>query len=155
LKNVNGKYFLSSTPIDLPVESTKKLAAGKSMKATSALLRISAKGQAVQDFSIVLANAKGEQVTIGYEKSTNRYFVDRRQSGDFSFSSKFSSRDYAPRISQSATIDFQVITDVASAEMFADGGLTTMTTIYFPSEEYKVVSAKGISVDVESVKPIF
>jgi hypothetical protein len=48
-----------------------------------------------------------------------------------------------------------VITDVASAEMFADGGLTTMTTIYFPSEEYKVVSAKGISVDVESVKPIF
>jgi fructan beta-fructosidase len=154
LKNVNGKYFLSSTPIDLPVESTKKLAAGKSMKATSALLRISAKGQTVQDFAIDLANAKGEHVTIGYEKSTNRYFVDRRQSGDFSFSSKFSSRDYAPRISQSATIDFQVITDVASAEMFADGGLTTMTTIYFPSEEYKVVSVKGISVDVDSVKPI-
>lgn len=155
LKNVNGKYFLSSTPIALPLEATKKLAAGKSMKAASALLRISAKGQTVQDFSIDLANAKGEHVTIGYEKSTNRYFVDRRQSGDFSFSSKFSSRDYAPRISQSATIDFQVITDVASAEMFADGGLTTMTTIYFPSEEYKVVSAKGISVDVESVKPIF
>jgi fructan beta-fructosidase len=80
--------------------------------------------------------------------------VDRRQSGDFSFSSKFSSRDYAPRISQSATIDFQVITDVASAEMFADGGLTAMTTIYFPSEEYKVLSAKGISVDVEVVNPI-
>jgi fructan beta-fructosidase len=154
LKNVSGKYFISSKPIDLPVESAKKLASGKSMKSSSALLRISAKGQAIQDFSIVLANAKGEQVTIGYEKSTNRYFVDRRQSGDFSFSSKFSSRDYAPRISQSATIDFQVITDVASAEMFADGGLTAMTTIYFPSEEYKVISAKGISVDVEVVNPI-
>jgi hypothetical protein len=38
--------------------------------------------------------------------------------------------------------------------MFADGGLTAMTTIYFPSEEYKVISAKGISVDVEVVNPI-
>lgn len=155
LKNVNGKYFVSSTPIDMPIESAKKLASGKSIKSSSPLLRISAKGQAVQDFSIVLANAKDEHVTIGYEKSTNRYFVDRRQSGDFSFSPKFSSRDYAPRISQSPTIDFQLITDVASAEFFADGGLTAMTTIYFPSEEFKVVSVNGIAVNVEVIKPIF
>jgi fructan beta-fructosidase len=154
LKNVNGKYFVSSMPIDLPVESAKKLASGKSLKSASALLRISAKGQVVQDFSIVLANAKGEQVALGYEKLTNRYFVDRKQSGDFSFSAKFSSRDYAPRISQAQTIDFQVITDVASAELFADGGLTAMTTIYFPSEEFKVISARGISVNVETIKPI-
>lgn len=154
LKNVNGKYFVSSSPIDLPIESTQKLASTKSMKLSSPLLRISAKGQAVQDFSIVLANDNGERVIIGFEKSTNRYFVDRRQSGDFSFSTKFASRDYAPRISQSPTLDFQLITDVASAEFFADGGLTAMTTIYFPTEEFKVVSVKGISVDVEVVKPI-
>jgi fructan beta-fructosidase len=72
------------------------------------------------------------------------------------FSPKFAGKAYAPRLAKTDTIDFTLITDVASSEFFADGGLTAMTTCYFPSEtfkQWKVTGAKGISLTLESLKP--
>jgi fructan beta-fructosidase len=154
LKKIAGKYFITSRPIAIPKEAPKSVTSGNSMTAKSPVLHISAKAQALQDFSIVFANAKGEQLSIGFEKSSNRYFVDRSKSGTMDFSPKFASRDYAPRLSTGQTIDLELITDVASAEFFADGGLTAMTTVFFPSSEFNLISAKGISIQVAEVKPL-
>lgn len=155
---LDGKYVLASTPIAAVsnyVTSTKTIQTNQQIKTTSALQRLSAKVP-VQDFAVTLSNAKGEKVIIGYEASTNRYFVDRDASGDMKFSNKFAGKAYAPRLSKANTIDFTLITDVASAEFFADGGLSVLTTCYFPSEtfkQWKVTAAKGISLKLESLKP--
>jgi fructan beta-fructosidase len=82
--------------------------------------------------------------------------VDRDAAGDHSFSAKFAGKAYAPRLATTDTIDFTLITDVASAEFFADGGLSVLTTIYFPSEtlnNLKITEAKGLPFTLENLKP--
>jgi fructan beta-fructosidase len=158
LLNVNGKYLLASTPVSAVsnyVNSSQSIKLNKAIIMASALQRLSGK-LAVQDFSITLSNAKGEKVIIGFEAASNRYFVDRDASGDLSFNAKFAGKAYAPRFSTSDTIDFSLITDVASAEFFADGGLSVLTTIYFPSEPFKnlkVTATKGLPFLLEDLKP--
>jgi fructan beta-fructosidase len=158
LKNLGGKYVLASTPIAAVsnyVTGTQTIKSNKVVKSAAALQRLSGK-LPVQDFSITLSNNKGEQVVIGYEKASNRYFVDRDAAGGQSFSSKFAGKAYAPRLATTDTIDFSLITDVASAEFFADGGLSVLTTIYFPSEtlnNLKITAAKGLPFTLENLKP--
>jgi fructan beta-fructosidase len=155
---LDGKYVLASTPIDAVanyVINSKTIKSNQKIETTSALQRLSAQ-LPVQDFSITLSNSKGEKVIIGFEAASNRYFVDRDASGDMKFSNKFAGKAYAPRLSKANTIDFTLITDVASAEFFADGGLSVLTTCYFPSEtfkQWKVTGAQGISLKLESLKP--
>jgi fructan beta-fructosidase len=155
---LDGKYVVASTPIEAVsnyVKSKQTIKSNNTIKTASALQRLTGK-LPVQDFSITLSNSKGEQVIIGFEASTNRYFVDRDASGDMKFSNKFAGKAYAPRLSKSNTIDFTLITDVASAEFFADGGLSVLTTIYFPSETFKnlkITSAKGLPFLLEELKP--
>ncbi len=158
LHNLNGKYVLASTPIAAVsnyITGTQTIKSNKVVKSASALQRLSGK-LPVQDFSITLSNNKGEQVIIGYEAASNRYFVDRDAAGDHSFSAKFAGKAYAPRLAKTDTIDFTLITDVASAEFFADGGLSALTTIYFPSEtlnNFKITTAKGLPFTLENLKP--
>jgi fructan beta-fructosidase len=158
LHSLNGKYVLASTPIAAVsdyVVGTQTIKSNKVVKSAAALQRLSGK-LPVQDFSITLSNNKGEQVIIGYEAASNRYFVDRDAAGDHSFSAKFAGKAYAPRLAKTDTIDFTLITDVASAEFFADGGLSVLTTIYFPSEtlnNLKITAAKGLPFTLENLKP--
>ena len=42
----------------------------------------------------------------------------------------------APRISKSDSMNLELIVDSASVELFADGGLTAMTSIFFPTKRY-------------------
>jgi len=88
-------------------------------------------------FGIELSNSKGELYRIGYDASTNTYFSDRTKSGDASFSNKFASKLHtAPRLSNKELIDLHLFFDLASAELFADGGTTVLTDIFFPSEDF-------------------
>ncbi len=80
-----------------------------------------------------LSNAAGEQYRIGYSAGERSWFSDRTGSGDFSFSEKFAQRmHYAPRMDVGDTLRMHLFLDVASAELFADGGATTLTEIFFP-----------------------
>lgn len=158
LIKLEGKHRLASTPIDAVsryVTSSQQIESNKQVKLASALQRLKGKIP-VQDFSISLSNAQEEKVTIGFEASSNRFFVDRDASGDLSFSTKFAGRTYSPRFSTSDSIDFTLITDVASAEFFADNGLSVLTTIYFPSEtlkNLKITAIKGLKFSLEGLKP--
>jgi fructan beta-fructosidase len=39
-------------------------------------------------------------------------------------------------LSTSKSSDLTIVVDKASVELFADGGLTTMTAVYFPNEDF-------------------
>jgi len=84
-------------------------------------------------------NAKGDVYQIGYDGQTNKYFSDRRKSGNTSFSDKFASTvDVAPRSSSSDMVKMRVFMDHDSAELFADDGATVMTESLFPREPFTV-----------------
>jgi fructan beta-fructosidase len=88
------------------------------------------------DFSLVLSNDAGEEVTIGYDKKQKQYFIDRTKSGKTNFQKDFAGRFVAPRLSLADKMDLSIIIDVSSVELFADGGLSVMTAIFFPSAPY-------------------
>jgi fructan beta-fructosidase len=93
-----------------------------------------------QDLGIVLSNKKGEKVLIGFEKSTNRFYVDRTKGGKKDFEKRFSGRHYAPREATSNLLKMNVHIDVASVELFADDGALAMTDVFFPNEDFNQIA---------------
>jgi fructan beta-fructosidase len=88
------------------------------------------------DFGVILSNSKGENVKIGYEKMTNRFYIDRTEGGKKDFERGFVGRHYAPRLATDKLLKMTIYTDVASAELFADDGSIVMTDIFFPNENF-------------------
>jgi fructan beta-fructosidase len=91
------------------------------------------------DLSIILSNDAGEEVAIGYNKEQQQYFIDRSKSGQTGFQKDFASRHVAQRLSKAGGMDLSLVIDVNSVELFADGGLTVMTSIYFPTKPFTQV----------------
>ncbi len=86
-----------------------------------------------KDFSVILRNAKGEELVAGYDKLSNRFYIDRMRSGDTTFHPGFGARQYAPRVKKNGPVAMTLIIDVSSLELFADDGLSCMTALFFPS----------------------
>ena len=84
---------------------------------------------------LILKNQLDEKVTFGYEKDTDRYFVNRSDGGDTSFSEEFAGIHYSqPDGIMVDTVDFRVYIDHSSIEIFSEQGLVAMTENFFPSE---------------------
>ena len=104
------------------------------------------------DFVLELSNAKNQKVLIGYDPARKQYYVDRRQAGDHTFAPIFSGVHYAPRLEAGNRYSLRLFADVASLELFADGGKTVMTELVFPDEPFttiRLLSGKG-SVQLRS-----
>jgi fructan beta-fructosidase len=93
-----------------------------------------------EDFGTVLSNSKGEKVIIGYEKKTNRLYIDRTEGGKIGFEKSFAGRHYAPRLSKNKVLKMTIYADVSSVELIADDGETVMTDILFPNEDFNKIS---------------
>ncbi|MEL7425662.1 MAG: glycoside hydrolase family 32 protein [Bacteroidota bacterium] len=101
---------------------------------------------------IELNNTKGETYTIGFDFDKQAFFSDRTKSGKVDFSAQFAKAiHYAPYQGDGKTIDLQLILDVASAELLADGGLTGMTDVFFPTEDFKKIVLFSQGVDLEEI----
>jgi fructan beta-fructosidase len=77
--------------------------------------------------------------TIGYERRTGRFFVDRTHSGLTDFSTDFPARVDAPLKIAGRILVLDVLVDRNSVEVFADQGHITTTMLVFPPKE-----ARGI-----------
>ncbi|MBB2169880.1 hypothetical protein HLH36_16270 [Gluconacetobacter aggeris] len=98
---------------------------------------------------LVFSNARGEELRVGYDGMTGRYFSDRRKAADPAFSPKFAPRiDTAPRTDARQPITLRLLMDAASMELFADNGQTVMTETVFPWEKFARVAlfSEGDSV---------
>jgi len=106
------------------------------------------------DMGIEFSNEKGQKISVGFEASQNRYYIDRTNAGQSDFSDNFSGIHYAPRISENSTPKFHLILDVASAELFTDDGTAVITDIFFPDEVLSkvVIFSRGGKVKLKSGK---
>ena len=154
LLNQNGDYYLCS----VPVKELNSIGA-KGMKFNDlitndfditqrtgsldgpVLIRLTM--DQIKDFSFVLSNKSNEKVIIGYEKSNNRFFIDRTESGNVNFNKTFPGRFYAPRISEKKSTYAEIIIDKASIEFFADDGASVMTAIFFPTIPFSNIEFKS------------
>lgn len=82
-------------------------------------------------------NSHNEFLSFAYLPQNRTYELDRRNSGKISFSSRFAAEKLTvDRIDNSNNITGRIILDVASIEIFADGGLDTFSAIFFPTEPF-------------------
>lgn len=162
IKHIGNAVFVTSLPIaelsaiaskpvvaeNIHVNKTLDLA-GKIGKVTFPC-RINVSIAIVKDFSMVLSNDRGEEILIGYNKQQNQYFIDRTKSGKTAFKEGFAARHVAPKLSGNAPLNFSLVIDNSSVELFADNGLTVMTEIFFPNKPYnkiQVQSNDGITIN--------
>lgn len=147
LEKVNGKFYLTSKPakeVETLWEKPQnfKNAGGFDM-ATNGLFDLEFTGLPKESFSVALSNSLNETLVIGYDKPSNRYFIDRSEAGKKDFEAGFAKRHWAPRVSGESKINLRIIADKTSVEVFADDGLTVMTGICFPNQPYSRVKLNG------------
>ncbi len=100
------------------------------------------------EFGIVLSNSMNESVRIGYHPSEKEFYVDRRASGNMEFSEDFPGKHTAPHVGDEQKIDLRIFVDVASIEIYAQGGRVVLSENFFPTEVFSELSlfSKGEGV---------
>ena len=151
IKQVANQIYVASQPVtELSTFSSKPVIAQNirviksvDMAAVTGKIkfpcRINLAIDAIKDFSLVVANDEGEELVIGYDKRNNQYFIDRTKAGKSAFKEGFAVRHIAPRIATNTKITLSLIIDVSSVELFADDGVTVMTSIFFPNQPYNKI----------------
>ena len=91
-----------------------------------------------QSFGIELKNNIGEDVLIGYDALKSQFYIDRTHAGKKDFSMDYPVQQYAPRFSNNSSLNIRMLIDASSVELFADDGLTVMTSVFFPNEDFTV-----------------
>ena len=99
----------------------------------------------IDSLGIVLENELQEKMVIGYSVGQKQFFIDRRAAGSSAFSKEFAGISRAP-YTAGGHLQLRIFVDVASTELFVDGGKLVMTDIVFPTENFtklKVISTGG------------
>ena len=99
-------------------------------------LKLSLKAENQPSFELILSNDLGDQLAVGFDAVEQIYYIDRRNAGLNKFNPEFPIREIAPRISVGRGSDIQIYFDNGSVELFADNGITTMTSLFFPRADY-------------------
>jgi len=119
---------LRTVAVQAPVDLTGRL------HSTSGKYKLTLSTQQLRSFELVLGNAAGEELLVGYDAVARQYFIDRSKAGQTGFSPKFVGRSTAPRLTTAPGADLTLYVDATSVEVFADHGLTAMTGIFFPAQ---------------------
>ena len=156
LKAIDNSIFLASEPVkelrkNMPKTYTMyntlvngSLDLSDQIQAFNGQYQLKFSSDQMTNYSIVLSNDGGEELVIGFDKKANQYYIDRSKAGKIDFEKGFGAKHTAPRISVDAGTDVTLVVDVASVELFADGGLTVMTDIVFPNKTLSKVSIKSV-----------
>jgi fructan beta-fructosidase len=143
LEKVGDSLYVTSTPVrelDGLVASAERVVVIP--QALPELAKISLRVNGVISIGLVLFNASGDSLLVGYDSAMG-YYIDRRHAG-VAVGPDFDRVYTAPRISKASTIELTVYVDASSVELFADGGLTTMTALVFPSRPYNRVTLRSV-----------
>ena len=152
LTEAEGKMRVASLPVseistlqkagltrnNLPPEELFDLASKFNATKIPCIIKLSL--DSVKDFSFVLSNDAGEKLVIGYDMANNQYYIDRTKSGIVGFHKDFASVDKAPRFLKTSNLDLTLVIDVSSVELFADKGLSVLTSIFFPGTPYNKIT---------------
>ncbi|MFV8344035.1 glycoside hydrolase family 32 protein [Flavobacterium sp. XS2P39] len=97
-------------------------------------------------YTFSLSNTSNNSVQFGINKKDKYFFIDRRNSGNLSFSDVFAKQiSKAPFPADFDKIEVRVIIDKTSIEVFYNNGETVMTELFFPEKPMEIFSvAKGI-----------
>jgi fructan beta-fructosidase len=156
LRRIDGKLTLVQTPIDLsplydgtllPGE-TLTLRTSESYQRKLDVRQLFAKANVLESSAselVISLRGEREQLEIVFDRIEKEVRIDRRNSGQVSFSEEFASVDTMPL---SELADFTFILDKTSVELFVNGGSHVMTEIFFPLESSFTLEFKAVEGEV-------
>jgi fructan beta-fructosidase len=100
-------------------------------------------------FGIELYNDNGEKVIVGFDRQQSKFYIDRTKSGITDFSNDFAGVHYSGTIPPETDIDFHLLIDAASVELFAMKGKVVMTEIYFPRKNLDKIRITTTNGNIE------
>lgn len=90
---------------------------------------------------ITLFGNGSSSTAVGYDAATKEVYVDRANSGNVGFHPLFASVDSAPvSVDAQGNVTLRIYVDRSSVEVFAQGGLRTITNQVFPADGAKEVA---------------
>ncbi|WP_343563949.1 glycoside hydrolase family 32 protein [Sphingobacterium sp.] len=142
LQKVDQKYYVSSSAapeLAKAFRPVKKYRANQSKELSiqeqlPQAFRLDINKLKQQNFKVILSNTIGNELVVGYDKDQKAYYIDRSKSGEIAFNADFPKTSTAKRLSNNESLSLSLYIDVSSVELFADGGLTAMTGLFFPQE---------------------
>lgn len=97
-------------------------------------LKIPAQG--TEETGVVLFKTARQELRIGYSPLSKTIFIDRTRSGRTDFSPLFTSIDRMQVSQVDGWVCFQILLDAEIVEVFAEDGLSVMTSVFYPEEPY-------------------
>ena len=101
-----------------------------------------------QNFGLNLCVGPTNAVVVGYDAATGNIFLDRRASGNVSFSSSFPNIVTAPLSTAAGYVELHIFVDQSSIEVFGNGGQAVLTSLIFPDPSclgVQLFSANGVT----------
>ena len=159
LQRVGEQLHLSTRPAqevvqrlpDLPSTvaslSTDAPVPGEALRQADGRFAIELNAPSLQDFTLTLSNDAGDTLHIGYDAANRQYWIDRTQAGLSDFHTDFAARHTAPRITTTPEAQVSLFFDRSAVELFADQGLTSMTSLHFPRQPWsqlRIQAAKAM-----------
>jgi fructan beta-fructosidase len=141
LQQVGDSLYVTSTPVWALDELVVRQERVTFPAVLPALAKISLRTNKAAAFNLVFSNAAGDSAVIGYD-GAGHYLIDRRHAGGM-MGPDFDRVYTAPRVSRDSTIGLTIYMDASSFELFADGGLSVMTALVFPSRPYDRVAMRS------------
>lgn len=106
--------------------------------------------EGASEYGFSLQNEDGEEFIVSYNDTKQELIVNRNSSGLSNFSENFNGLQYAP-YRKKRTVEFRVIVDMASIEIFVNNGRRVMTSLVFPKKNYDTINAfannSGITIN--------
>lgn len=133
----------------LKIEDKKTVLIDKSLVDLSKLdIQFTMKNLKKDNYTFSLSNSSNNKISFGINKKDKYFFIDRRQSGDLSFSDVFAKQiSKAPFTEDFDKMDVRVIIDKTSIEVFYNNGKTVMTEIFFPEKPMETFSVTKENFD--------
>ncbi len=142
LVNENGQYRLSQKPIyadNIPTETlsikASELSATKilDMPGNSYRLNLMIDVANTKGFSIDLLKNGEEKSVLSYDVASQKLLFDRTKSGKVDFNKAFASIESMKVAPQNGIVHLDVFVDNSIVEIFANGGVATLSSLVFPS----------------------
>lgn len=96
-----------------------------------------------KDIMLLFTNTSGDTLRVGYESATKQFFIDRTKAGLSDFYKGFARKLIAPQLGTGGDATMDLWMDHGSLELFADGGRTVMTALFFPRAPFDKLSLES------------
>ena len=156
-KNENG-YRLISNPVkelanyrgrkykkeNIVIKDDTKIIDAESIDLAKTEIQFNISNLLETKYTFKLSNHSGEELLFGYDNIKKEFFINRKNSGNTSFSEKFANKiTLAGRTSTNDNLSGTILLDKTSIELFYDNGETVMTEIFFPNTPYTKLSIES------------